>query len=205
MNWNTVRLASLTGSLTLAIAMASGCSSQRDPAQKALTDATTAVNQSLTPDADKYAPKGVTALQGKLTDLQTNFDGKNYAAVITGAPDVMAAAKELTQVVSVDKDAAARKLAARWADASDLVPKLLETVHARMDELGKAKHPPKLMDIGAARSDLSEADDLWAKAKSSYGDGKIDEALASANKVKEKAEAAAAAINLQIPQMTASK
>jgi hypothetical protein len=185
--------------------MTSACSSQRDPAQKALDDATTAVTQSLTPDADKYAPKAVTALQGKLADLKTNFDGKDYATVITAAPDVIVAAKELTQLVAANKDAETQKLTAQWTDASDSVPKLLETVHARVDELGKAKHPPKHVDIGTARTDLSEADSLWAKAKSSYGSGKIHEALAFAKEVKEKAEAAAAAVNLQMPQMTAAK
>jgi hypothetical protein len=184
--------------------MASACSSQRDPAQKALDDATKAVTQSLTPDADKYAPNAVTALQGKLADLKTNFDGKYYAAVITAAPDVMAAAKDLTPLVAANKDAET-KLTAQWTDASDSVPKLLETVHARIDELGKAKHPPKHVDIGTARTDLSEADNLWAKAKSSYGGGKVHEALAFAKEVKEKAEAAAAAINLKMPQMTAAK
>lgn len=204
MNLNRLKRASVCGVLAGAL-IASACSGQRDPAQKALNDATGAVNQALTSDADTYAPKGVTALQGKLADLKTNFDGKNYAAVITAAPDVTAAAKELTQVAATNKEAETKKLAARWTEASDSVPMLLETVHARVDELAKARHPPKHVDLGTARTDLTEADNLWAKAKSSYGSGKIDDALASVKEVKEKAEAAAAAIKLQMPQMTASK
>jgi methyl-accepting chemotaxis protein len=185
--------------------MTSGCLSQKDPAQKSLADASNAVNQALTPDADKYAPKAVTAVQGKLAALRTNFDDKNYATVITTAPDVMAAARDLTQVVATNKEAETKKLAAQWTEATASVRNLLETVHAKVDEIAKAKHPPKHVDLPTAQSDLSAADDLWAKAKSSYSSGMIDDALASVKDLKEKAQAAAAAINLQVPQMTASK
>ncbi|HEY2532474.1 MAG TPA: hypothetical protein VGJ20_31840 [Xanthobacteraceae bacterium] len=205
MNGNTLKRASLCGTLVLAMALASGCANQKDPAQKALDDATTAVNQSLTPDADKYAPKGAAALQGKLAELKSSFEGKNYATVITAAPDVVVAAKQLTQVAATNKEAETKKLTAQWTDAADSVPKLLEAVRARVDELGKAKHPPKHVDLGTARNDLSDADTQWANAKSAYTSGKINDALSSAKEGKEKAEAAAAAINLQIPQMTAAK
>jgi methyl-accepting chemotaxis protein len=205
MNWSPVRRAALYATVIAAMAMASACLSQKDPAQKALNDATDAVNQALTPDSDKYAPSGVTALQGKLAGLKTSFDGKNYATVITAAPDVMVSARDLTQLVATNKEAEAKKLAAQWAEATAPVRNLLETVHAKVDELAKAKHPPKHVDLPTARTDLTAADDLWAKAKSSYGSGKIDEALASVQELKEKAKAAAAAINLQIPQTTAAK
>jgi hypothetical protein len=205
MNRNPISRGVLYASLIVAIAMTSACLSQKDPAQKALNDATSAVDQALTPDADKYAPKDVTALQSKLTDLKTNFDGKNYATVITAAPNVMTAARDLTQVVANNKEADTKKLAAQWTEATASVRNLLDTIHAKVDELAKAKHPAKHVDLATARTDLSAADDLWAKAKSSYGSGKIDDALASVKELKEKAEAAAAAINLQMPQMTAAK
>ena len=205
MNWSPVRRAALYATLIVVTVMTSACLSQKDPAQKALNDATDAANQALTPDADKYASKGVTALQGKLADLKTSFDGKNYATVITAAPDVMASARDLTQVVATNKEAEAKKLAAQWTEATASVRNLLETLHAKVDELAKAKHPPKHVDLPTARTDLAAADDLWAKAKNSYGSGKIDEALASVKELKEKAAAAAAAVNLQIPQATAAK
>ncbi|HEX3949789.1 MAG TPA: hypothetical protein VHW95_08070 [Steroidobacteraceae bacterium] len=205
MNWNTLRRTSLYGSLALAVVLATACSNQKDPAQKALDDATAAVNQSLTPDADKYAPKRVTELQGKLAELKSIFDAKNYAGVITAAPDVTMAAKELTRMVAADKDTETKELTAQWTDASAAVPKLLEAVHARVDELGKAKHAPKHVDLATARADLTEADGKWANAKSAYSNGKINDALAGAKEVKEKTEAAAAAIKLGLPQTTAAK
>ncbi|HEY2781764.1 MAG TPA: hypothetical protein VGI90_13345 [Steroidobacteraceae bacterium] len=187
------------------MALAAACSNQKEPAQKALDDASAAVNHSLTPDADKYAPKRVTALQGKLAELKSNFDAKSYAAVIAAAPDVTTAAKDLTRVVATDKDAETKDLTARWADASASIPKLLEAVHARIDELGKAKHPAKHLDLATARADLTEADSGWANATSANSSGKINDALAAAKDAKEKVEAAAAAIKLQLPQTTAAK
>lgn len=204
MIWNRLKRASVCGVLAGAL-IVSACSSQKDPAQKALDDAVAAVNQALTPDADRYAPQAVTALQGKLADLKTDFDGKNYPTVLTAAPEVMVAAKELIQVVATNKEAETQKLTAQWTAASASVSQLLETVHARVDELAKAKHPAKNIDVGTARTDLTEADNLWAKAKASHSGGKIDDALASVKEVKEKAEAAAAAINLQMPPMPAAK
>jgi hypothetical protein len=205
MNWNTLKRTSFYGSLALAVVLATACSNQKDPAQKALDDATAAVNESLTPDADKYAPKRATALQGKLAELKSSFDAKNYATVIAAAPDVTTAAKDLTRVVATDKDAETKELTARWTDASASIPKLLEAVHARVDELGKAKHPAKHLDLATARADLTEADSGWANATSAYSNGKINDALASAKDVKEKAEAAAAALKLQLPQTTAAR
>ena len=200
MNSGTLKRTSLYGTLVYMMVLAAACSSQKDPAQKALDDATAAVNQSLTPDADKYAPKRVTALQGKLAELRSSFDAKNYTAVITAAPDVTTAAKDLTRVVATDKDAEMRDLTARWAAASASIPKLLEAVHARLGELSKTKHPAKNLDLATARADLTEADSRWANASSDDSSGKINDALAAAKDAKEKAEAAAAAVRLQLPQ-----
>jgi hypothetical protein len=205
MKFDTLKRTSLYGTLVFVMALAAACSNQKEPAQKALDDASAAVNHSLTPDADKYAPKRVTALQGKLAELKSNFDAKSYAAVIAAAPDVTTAAKDLTRVVATDKDAETKDLTARWADASASIPKLLEAVHARIDELGKAKHPAKHLDLATARADLTEADSGWANATSANSSGKINDALAAAKDAKEKVEAAAAAIKLQLPQTTAAK
>jgi hypothetical protein len=185
--------------LALAILAAAACSAQMQPAQSALETSANAVNAALTPDADKYAPKEVTALQSKLAELKSTFDAKNYPAVITGASDVTAAAHELTQIVSADKASEAKRLASEWSEFGESMPKLLGSVRAKIDELNREKHVPKNVNLSSARADLNEADNLWDKAKSAHDRGEAADALASSKQAKSKAEAAAADINLQQP------
>jgi hypothetical protein len=195
---NTTRHVSLYATCAAAVLLACACATQMDPAQEALEAASSAVNSALTPDADKYAPKEVTALQAKLADLKAKFDMKNYAGVILGRPDVEAAAAELTQTVATSRDAESKRLTAQWSDISTSLPKSFDTVESRIDELSKSKRPPKNVDLQTARSDLADAESKWSEAKVDYQNGKVTDALASSQAVKSQVDAAAAAINLPL-------
>jgi hypothetical protein len=181
---------------------ACACATQKDPAQEALDAATSAVNSALSPDADKYAPKEVTALQAKLADLKAKFEMKNYAGVILGRPDVVAAAVELTQTVATSRDAESKRLTAQWSDISTSLPKSFSTVQSRIDELSKSKRQPKTVDVQTARSDLADAESKWNDAKVDYQSGKVTDALTTSQTVKSQVDAAAAALNLHLPSST---
>ena len=196
---NTTRHVSLYATCAAVVLLVCACATQKDPAQDALDAATSAVNSALTPDADKYAPKEVTALQAKLADLKAKFDTKNYAGVILGRPDVVAAAAELTQTVATSRDAESKRLTAQWSDISTSLPKSFDSVRSRIDELGKSKRQPKNLDVQTARSDLADAESKWNEAKVDYQNGKVTDALAASQAVKSQVNAAAAAINLQLP------
>jgi hypothetical protein len=193
----TSKFAALSAVLAFAILGAAACSEQRQSAQAALETATNAVNAALTPDADKYAPKEVTALQNNLAALKSTFDAKNDPAVITSASNVTEAAHELTQIASANKESEAKRLASEWSEFGESMPKLLGSVHAKIDELNREKHVPKNVNLSSARADLDEADKLWGKAKSAHDRGEAADALASSKQAKSKAEAAASDINLQ--------
>jgi hypothetical protein len=195
---NTNRRLPLYATYAVVMLFVCACATQKDPAQGALDAATSAVNNALTPDADKYAPKEVTALQARLADLKAKFDTKNYAGVILGRPDVVAAAAELTQTVATSKDAESKRLTAQWSDISTSLPKSFDTVQTRIDELGKSKRKPKNVDVQTARSDLEDAESKWNEAKVDYQNGKVTDALAASQAVKSQVNAAAAAINLQL-------
>jgi hypothetical protein len=193
----TSKFTALSAALVLAILGAAACTVQRQSAQAALETATNAVNAALTPDADKYAPKEVTALQNNLAALKSTFDAKNDPAVITSASDVTAAAHELTQIVSASKESEVKRLASEWSEFGESMPKLLGSVHAKIDELNREKRVPKNVNLSSARADIDEADSLWDKAKSAHDRGEAADALTSSKQAKSKAEAAAADINLQ--------
>jgi hypothetical protein len=196
---NTARHVPLYATCAAIVLFACACATQKDPAQEALDAATSAVNSALTPDADKYAPKEVTALQAKLTDLKAEFDVKNYAGVILDRPDVVAAAAELTQTVATSRDAESKRLTTQWSDISTSLPKSFDTVQSRIDDLSKGKRPPKNVGLQTARSDLADAESKWNEAKVDYQNGKVSDALAASQTVKSQVDAAAAAINLQLP------
>ena len=193
----TSKFTELSAVLAFAILGAAACSEQKQSAQAALETATNAVNAALTPDADKYAPKEVTALQNNLAALKSTFDAKNATAAIASASNVTAAAHELTQIVSANKESEAKRLASEWSEFGESMPKLLDSVHAKIDELNREKHVPKNVNLGSARAALDEADILWDKAKRAHDRGEADDALASSKLAKSKAEAAAAEIDLQ--------
>jgi hypothetical protein len=195
---NTTGYVSLYATCAAIVLLACACATQKDPAQEALDAATSAVNNAMTPDADKYAPKEVTALQAKLADLKAKFDMKNYAGVILGRPDVVAAAAELTQTAATSRDAESKRLTAQWSDTSTSLPKSFDTVQSRIDELSKSKRPPKNVDLQTARGDLADAESKWNEAKVDYQNGKVTDALAASQTVKSQVDAAAAAINLQL-------
>ena len=195
---NTSKQLPLYATCTAIVLFASACTTQKDPAQVALEAATSAVNTALSPDADKYAPQEVTALQAKLADLKAEFERKNYPGVILDRPDVVAAAAELTQTVAASRDAESKRLTAQWSDMSASLPKSIDTLRSRIDDLSKSKRPPN-GDLQTARSDLSDAESKWDEAKVDYQNGKVTDALAASQAVKSQVAAAAAAINLQLP------
>jgi hypothetical protein len=201
MQMNKLRSASLCAAFAFAAILATACAGQKDPALAALEKATSSVNAALSPDADKYASGEVTALRSKLTSLKSTYDAKDYPAVIVAAPEVIASAAELTQSVAAKMAAESKALAAEWTDASGSLPKILASVHSHIDDLGKAKHSPKHVDLATARSKLADAEGLWTSAQSSFSAGKTAEAVAAARDAKAKAEAAAAAINLQLTEV----
>lgn len=191
------KFTALSAVLAFAILGAAACSEQRQSAKAALETATNAVNAALTPDADKYAPKEVTALQNNLAALKSTFDAKNDPAVITSSSNVAAAAHELTQIVAANKESEAKRLASEWSEFGESMPKLLGSVHSKIDELNHEKHVPKNVNLGSARAALDQADILWDKAKRAHDRREAADALALSKQAKSKAEAAAAEIDLQ--------
>jgi hypothetical protein len=181
----------------------SACSSEKQAAQQALDNAAGAAYVALSPDADKYASEDVTALQKELEDLKSSFDMKDYAGVIATAPEVRTAATQLSLSVATKKEADAEKWLAEWTEASGALPKVLASVHSRVDKLSKSRHPPKNVNLPTARADLADAESLWEKAEGSYGAGKTAAAVATTKEVMAKAEAGAAAVNMTLPEAPA--
>jgi hypothetical protein len=198
-----------TKSIHLSAALAAAlvlfaCTNNMEPAQQALSRADSAVTAAA-PDAGKYMPDQMNSLQGRLADLKRSFASKDYDTVLSGAPTLERDANDLAQSAAAQKQQVAQALEARWADFASSMPKMEDTVKARVDELSKkGKRPPKDVDLASAKSNLSDAETLWLQAQGSHTSGDVAKALGSARDAKSKFEAAAAALKLDLPAPPAS-
>jgi hypothetical protein len=175
------------------------CANQMQPAQAALDSARNAVNAAIAADASKYMPEHYQRLQAQLSATQAAFDRKEYAAVLNSAPSLTADANDIAQQSAAKKSAAMSTLAAQWNDISTAVPKMIDSVKARLSELTRSRHAPRGIDVATAQTDLSDASSLWNKAEASHSAGDVETAVNAAKDVKAKAEAAADALKLKLP------
>lgn len=187
------------GFLAVAAALLLGaCANQMEPAQKAIAGIDSAISAAA-PDAGKYIPDQLTAAQKKLADLKTSFDNKDYATVLTGAPALLTEAQGLLGAAMIKKDEVAKAMGAAWPAMAAALPGLVASVTTKVAALAKSKHLPAGVDLAAAKTSIADAGSLWSKAQAAFAAGNIEEAVNTAKDVKAKAEAAAAAIKMQLP------
>jgi hypothetical protein len=179
--------------------LAVGCANQLEPAQKAIDGLANAMSAAESAGASKYIPEQFNAVQGKVTELKTAFDRKDYAAVLKGAPAVLTEAQNLVGAAAAKKDEVVKAATAEWATLSTAVPQLVAAVKSRVDVLGKSRRLPAGVDLEAAKSGLADATSLWEKAQAASNAGNYEDAVSAAKDTKARAEAAAAALQLKLP------
>jgi hypothetical protein len=174
------------------------CTNQMEPAQSALSNITGTLD-SVSADAKKYIPDQLTAVQAKVADLKASFDKKDYTAVLTGAPAVLAEVQGLASASAAKKDEIAKTLGNEWRELAASVPPLIEALSTRVDALSKTRRIPKGIDLSAAKSGLTDITALWDKAQSDFKSGNFADAVDTAKDAKNKAESAAMALKLNLP------
>jgi hypothetical protein len=175
------------------------CTNQMEPAQSALSNITVTLD-SVSADAKKYIPDQLSAAQSKVADLTASFDKKDYAAVLSRAPAVLAEVQGLASAAAVKRAEIEKALGNEWRELAASVPQLVEAVSTRVDALSKARRAPKSIDLSAAKSGLTEIKALWDKAQSDFKSGNFTDAVATAKDAKTKAESAATALKLKLPE-----
>jgi hypothetical protein len=178
------------------LAIMAACAGQKQPAQKLLADINATV-MAASDEAAKYIPDQLKDVQSKYGELKASFDKKDYAAVVSGAPEVLAAAQTLATSAAAKKDEVLKALNDQWLALAGSVPDSLTAVQNRIDELRKPsnKRQAAALNLDAAQSGLGDATSLWSKAQAAFASGNMDEAVRTAQEVKTKADAAAAAVN----------
>jgi hypothetical protein len=173
------------------------CANQMEPAKNALDNINTTLN-SVSADAQQYVPDQFTDAQTKAAALTASFEKKDYAAVVAGAPAVLAEVNGLAGAAAAKKDEMAKALGNEWRSLAASVPQSLSAVQARIDALSKTKHAPRDVDVGAAKSGLADATSAWDKAQEAFKAGNPADAVAGAKDAQGKAASAAAALKLNL-------
>jgi hypothetical protein len=189
----------LTATLVLA-----ACFSQKEPAQKTISDIESLVNSS-SAEAAQFVPDQLQDVQSKLGDLRASYDKGDYKAVLSAAPPVMSAAQGLAGAAAAKKDEVMQALKTEWTSFASSLPENASEIQNRIDFLSK-KENQKLasgVDLDAARTTLGQANALWSKAQSAYSAGNLPDAVTTAKSVKGSLDALAASMKLDFKQPAA--
>ena len=173
--------------------IAGGCSQQKTNATKVL-DAVENSLADIKDDAARYAPEGLKGVQSQLDRLQASLKNKDYDDVIAGAPQLNKAVDSLRAAVESGKEHARAALASaknEWESLSVEVPKLVESIQSRVDELSKKKRLPMGVskdEFEGAKTSLASMKAMWAEAGDEFKSGKQVQAAEKAKTVKGMAE-----------------
>ncbi len=191
-----------TLSLMALILMA--CAGQKEPAKKLIAE-TEATVTAASAEAAKYIPDQLMDVQTQLGAMETSFNKQDYAAVLTGAPAVLAAAQSLATAAASKKDEVLKALNDKWTALAGSVPGYMTAIQSRIDNLSKKtnKKAAAAVDVEGAKSALIDAMSLWSKAQAAFAGGNLDEAVSTAQNVKSKVEAVAATLKLDLAAPTA--
>ena len=145
-----------------------GCAKQRGPANEAL-DKIEASLKDVREDAQKYAPDGLKGVESQFESLKKSFEAKEYDNVLAGTPSLQKAVDSLKAAVSTGKKHARAALAvakSEWEGLNNDVPKMVESIQARVDELSKRK----ILPLGISKDEFAGAKSAFESMKTTWND-----------------------------------
>jgi len=173
-----------------AAVLATGCSQQKQNADKVLESVETSL-AAIKDDAARYAPEGLKSVESQLARLKTSYENQEYNDVIAGTPQLRKAVDSLAAAVESGKAQASAALAAarkEWDSLSVEVPRMVEDIQSRVDELSKQKRLPWGLnkdEFAEAKSDFEIMKNQWTEASSEYKSGKQTKAVEKARIARE--------------------
>jgi hypothetical protein len=169
-----------------------GCAGQKEPAEKALASAQSALG-AIHDAAQKYAPDQLQAVETQLAGVKDSLTKGDYKGVLTAAPALTAAIgglKDAAEAKQKDAEAAAAQAKDTWGPLSTDVPNMVAAIQSRVDVLSKSHHLPKGVSkdgLAAAKSGLVSMKTMWSDAASSAAAGDFTAAVAKAQALRAQA------------------
>jgi len=186
-----------TLALVMVAALLSACAPKDEaPARKAIDQISAAI-ESAGPDATKYVPGHVAALEGQVTKLKVRFYDEDYKAIVADAPAILERAEALASTAAAKKAEIAEVLDGEWSKLVTDVPAVIESAGKYVDGLiaSKKTAPGITLEMAAsARIGIDEQKSLWEKATAAKAAGDLEQAVTIGAHVKRRLENLVAAL-----------
>ena len=184
-----MQIAKLLMALGTSAMLMTGCSSQKDPATNAVTQADAAVAE-VRADAAKFAPEELKATDTTLAKMKDDLAKEDYKEVIESVPQInkqIATLRETlvgrqTQIIAATRE---------WESLNAEVPKAVEEIQVRVDSLASSAKLPKEVDkheFEAAKASLESMKTTWTEATAAFSEGNATEAADKGREVQGKVE-----------------
>jgi len=184
-----MKLTNVLMALTASAMLMTGCTSQKDPAENAVTQAEAAMTD-LRVDAAKFAPEELKTTETTLAKMKDDLAKQDYKHVVAGVPQFnkeIATLKEVlvgrqTQIIAATRE---------WETLNAEVPKAVEEIQVRVDSLASSPKLPKEVDkheFETAKASLETMKTDWAAATAAFSQGNATEAADKARSVQGKVE-----------------
>ena len=183
--------------LVMVAALLSACAPKDEaPARKAIDQISAAI-ESAGPDATKYVPGHVAALERQVTKLKIRFYDGDYEAIVEEAPATLERAQALATTAAAKKAEIAKVLDAEWSKLVTDVPATIASAEKYVDELIASKKPAPGMThdmVASARIGIDEQKALWEKATAAKAAGDLEQAVTLGAHVQRRLENLVAAL-----------
>lgn len=176
-----MRVSQLFVALTVGALVLSGCKDLKDPAETAVAQGETALND-IRQAAQQYAPEQLQAPEATLARFKAALAQGEYNTVLEGIPQFNAEMKTLRETVTIQQTAIAAATN-EWQALSVEVPKAVEEIEKRVKNLNASRLPQDVTreNFEAAKANLEPLKSTWAEATAAHEAG---DALAAADKAR---------------------
>ena len=182
-----MKLTNVLTALTASAMLMTGCTSQRDPAENAVTQAEAAVGE-LRVDAAKFAPEELKTTEATLAKMKADLAKQDYKDVIAEVPQFNKEVASLREVL-VGRQTQIIAATREWETLNAEVPKQVQEIQVRVDSLASSPKLPKEVDqheFEAAKASLETMKTTWTEATAAFSSGNATEAADKARSVQDK-------------------
>ncbi|MFI4880085.1 MAG: hypothetical protein ACHQD6_06420 [Steroidobacterales bacterium] len=177
---------------SLAALIMVGCAGQKEPAEKALASAQSAL-ANIHDTAQKYAPDQLLAVETQLAGVKDSLAKGDYKGVLAAAPALgtaISGLKDTADAKQKDTEAAASQAKDAWGPLSTDTPNMVAAIQSRVDILSKSHHLPAGVTkdgLAAAKSGLDAMKAGWTDASNAAASGDFTTAVGKAQAIKAQA------------------
>jgi hypothetical protein len=177
---------------SLAALIMVGCAGQKEPAEKALASAQSAL-ANIHDTAQKYAPDQLQAVETQLAGVKDSLAKGDFKGVLAAAPALgtaISGLKDTADAKQKDAEAAASQAKDAWGSLSTDTPNMVAAIQSRVDILSKSHHLPAGVTkdgLASAKSGLDAMKAGWTEASNAAASGDFTTAVGKAQAIKAQA------------------